>query len=596
MELKQLIKQGLLGYQPIFFPNGVITGTGLQFFGNLRRMRAASSGAEVLQSQNDEILGLKTGSDNFNLGRLGNLYVPAEFGDRSELDSEFYYCVDEAQLEIFAKYNIALSDMYRHFVLKSLEISATRNCRIESMIEVGSNTCLFPMTFAEAGVKTCHGADIVDYSPVIDLLSALKSQNVTFHHMADDSEETWISLPKADLVWSYQVVLHQSNPLAHLTRLASLATNAMFVMTLCEPGDWRSESEMGLRYLSANSYYNADFPNCFDVTVVSPALLKYSLMRLGFSQIFEIPHPEFNYLDEVERDNLEYWMKKHCFFLALRDAPLSASALNDYSISAERNPYKGDNVLIHTGFHHNVVLYGTRYFIVPQGTPFEVANNDFRSFSSLSNAMQYFANLVDERRPYPITIKSLTHADLVRFKNRVYFMPHDFQVDFHNSGDVSNLHMLDSLEKWDALLTLVGEGRIESLRGLIVDFIDGICILRAQENNMFEARRVAPAGQVEAERASTRYFGDVEMVSDSLEDVVKTINVNSLLRSITEFSKGEATLCRDVEGRSLTRLSPGVFRIQSENSEDATSVIHNVEGAWKTFLKIVEAASQADDE
>jgi hypothetical protein len=590
MDLKRLIKQGLLGYQPIFFPNGIITGTGLQFFGNLRRMRAADMPTEAVHAQKEDVLSLKTGSNNFNFGRLGNLYIPSEFGDRSEFNSEFYYCVDEKQLEIFAKYNIVLLEMYRYFALKSLELSASRNCPIESMIEVGSNTCLFPMAFAEAGVKSCHGSDIVDYSPVIDLLSALKSQNVTFHHMTDDSESTWKCLPKADLVWSYAVVLHQSNPLAHLTRLASLATKVMFVMTLCEPDDWRSESEMGLRYLSANSYYNAEFPNCFDVTVVSPELVKYSLKRLGFFHIFEIPHPEFNYLDEIERDDLRYFMKKHCFFLAFREAPLTAFVLNDYSISAERNPYKGENVLVHTGFHHNVVLAGSRYFIVPQGVPFDGENSTFRSFSSLTNAMKHFADLSDEKKPYPIKIRSLNRADLIRFKNLVYFTPHSLSVEFQYSQSDLNLHVLDSLEKWDALLALVGEGRIESLRGLIVDFIDGICVLRAHENNMFEAHRVAPAGQAEEERASPHHFGDVEIVSNSLEDIVKKINVNSLLRSTTVFSNSEATLCRDVKGRSLTRISPGVFSVQSENSGEATSVIHNVEGAWKTFLKIVEAS------
>src|ERR1700704_626911 len=164
MDLKNLIKQGLLGYQPIFFPNGVITGTGLQFFGNLRRMRASTIAGETVKSQKGDVLGLKTDSSNFNLGRLGNLYVPTELGDRSEFDSEFYYCIDESGLDIFAKYNLVLTDMYRYFAFKAMEIAASRSCGIESMMEVGCNTCLFPMAFAEAGIRICHGSDIVDYS------------------------------------------------------------------------------------------------------------------------------------------------------------------------------------------------------------------------------------------------------------------------------------------------------------------------------------------------------------------------------------------------------------------------------------------------
>jgi hypothetical protein len=585
MELKDLIKQGLLGYQPIFLPNGVVTGTGLQFFGNLRAMRAASTAAETAQPEKNDLLSLKTGSNNFNFGRLGNLYVPPELGQRSEFDSEFYYCVDETQLEIFAKYNIVLSEMYRYFAFASLEISASRNCHIESMMEVGSNTCLFPLAFAEAGVKDCHGSDIVNYSPVVDLLSALKSQIVTFHHMADDSDSTWKTLPKADLVWSYAVVLHQSNPLAHLTRLASLATKVMFVMTLCEPDDWRTENEMGLRYLSANSYYNADFPNCFDVTVVSPELLKYSLKRLGFSQIVEVPHPEFKYLDQIEQDDLEYWMKKHCFFLAFRDAPLSASALSDYSVSSERNPYKGENVLVHTGFHNNVVLAASKYFIVPQGVPFDPANNDFSAFSSLTNAMQYFADLADEKSPYPITLKSLKHADLVRFKNRVYFSPHSRRVDFQSSGGDLNLHVLDSLEKWDALLALVGENGLDARQGLIVDFIDGICILMTPKDT-FHARRIISRGSTKNSGVPTHIFGDAEITSDLLEDVLRAINVKSLLRSMTESSNDEATLCQNSEGRALKRVSFGEFHIKDESCRESASSTDDAEGAWKKFLGI----------
>lgn len=109
MEFKQLIKKGLLGYQPIFFPNGVISGTGFQFFGNLRAMRASAGALKGAGETRITSSGFRANDQfNFNRGRLGNLYVPPDQGDTSEFNSEFYYCVDQDDLQHFARYNLIL--------------------------------------------------------------------------------------------------------------------------------------------------------------------------------------------------------------------------------------------------------------------------------------------------------------------------------------------------------------------------------------------------------------------------------------------------------------------------------------------------------
>jgi len=157
MGLSSWLKKGLLGYQPIFFPNGLISGTGFQFFGNLRSMRAATKPLDSTPVIDDSAGIKENASFNFNQGRLGNLYIPPGFGDGSNLDSEFYYCVDDAELEHFARYNLALIEMYEYFAKSALAVASEQGWGLDSMIEIGANTCLFPLIFSKEGVADCHG-------------------------------------------------------------------------------------------------------------------------------------------------------------------------------------------------------------------------------------------------------------------------------------------------------------------------------------------------------------------------------------------------------------------------------------------------------
>lgn len=581
IDFKSWIKKGLLGYQPVFFPNGLISGTGFQFFGNLRSMRAALQPVSPDKEANAAPSALGFGEDasfNFNRGRLGNLYVPPGFGDRSGLDTEFYYCVEESDLEHFARYNLALLEMYEYFANSALVLSANQGTQLESMIEIGANTCLFPLMFSKGGVAHCHGADIVDYSEVVALLSAFQGKEVSFHHMTDDSDQTWKSLPKADLVWSYAVLLHQSNPLAHLTRLASLARKAIFVMTLCDPDDWKSDQEMAIRYLSANSYYNADFPNCFDVSIVSPALIKYSLKRLGFSTIVEIPHPDFDLLDDTSRADLKYWLKKHCFFLAFRDDCKDEDALNDYSVSAERSPYRGNNVLVHTGYHNNIVLSDQRYFIVPHGAPFTGDGSDthLQSFSTLTNATQAFETLATEREPQPLLIRALRNNNLIRYKKRNYLSPHGLNVDFKDEDQLEGLASLDSLEKWDALLAVIEESEIKKIDGVLVEFIDGVCITRSPDGQY----RAVPLG-IATEGAR----GSGELTSPFYADLLRKVKVNSLIASMDRHCRQEIQLHRTEDGRRLSLNGLGRLNIRCERTGESLSVHGALEDAWRQILR-----------
>lgn len=584
MNFNVWIKKGLLGYQPIFFPNGLISGTGFQFFGNLRSMRGSVSEGERPESSSEtsNSQGIKVNASfNFNQGRLGNLYVPPNFGDRSQFDTEFYYCVNEGDVEHFARYNLALLEMYEYFAAKAMDISRDSGCQLDSMIEIGSNTCLFPLAFSKAGISRCHGADIVDYSEVVSLLAAIRNVEISFHHMTDDSDETWKNLPKADLVWSYAVLLHQSNPLAHLTRLASLAKKAIFVMTLCDPEDWKSEQEMSIRYLSANSYYNAEFPNCFDVTIVSPALIKYSLERLGFSRIIEIPHPDFDLLDDTSRADLKYWLKKHCFFLAFRDEIKDDQALNDYSVSAERSPYRGDNVLVYPGHHNNVVLSQSRYYIVPHGDHFvgDGTDSHLQSFSTLTIAMNFLNNLDTEKNPPPLLVKALKKHNLIRFMKRIYLCPHGLNVKFNGPEELENLHSLDSLDKWDELLGMVKEGDVDSLNGVLVDLVGEMCIMRVGTGKF----SVIPVVMGES-----RLNQEVVLKAVSAAEAVTRVQVRNMLSDFKKYSENAGFAVFTMYEKSLYNLPSGGFQIRRHNSGEVVSSHSTLEEAWRSLLLTVK--------
>jgi hypothetical protein len=584
MNFNVWIKKGLLGYQPIFFPNGLISGTGFQFFGNLRSMRASVPEVERPEnsSETSNSQGIKVNASfNFNQGRLGNLYVPPTFGDRSQFDTEFYYCVDEGDVEHFARYNLALLEMYEYFAAKAMDISRDSGCQLSSMIEIGSNTCLFPLAFSKAGISRCHGADIVDHAEVVSLLAAIRNVEISFHHMTDDSDETWKNLPKADLVWSYAVLLHQSNPLAHLTRLASLARKAIFVMTLCDPEDWKSEQEMSIRYLSANSYYNAEFPNCFDVTIVSPALIKYSLERLGFSRIVEISHPDFDLLDDTSRADLKYWLKKHCFFLAFRDEVKDDQALNDYSVAAERSPYRGDNVLVYSGHHNNVVLSQSRYYIVPHGDHFvgDGTDSHLQSFSTLTIAMNCLNNLDTEKNPTPLLVRALKKHNMIRFMKRIYLCPHGQNVKFHCPKELENLHSLDSLDKWDELLGIVEESNAASLSGVLVDIVGQMPIMRTGSGKY---------SLVPLLMGKPRSNEEVVIRAASAAEAVTKVHVSNMLEEFRKHGENDGSAVFTMHERSLYPLVAGGFQIRRNDSSEVVSTHSTLEDAWRALLLAVK--------
>lgn len=500
MDFKELLKKGLLGYQPIFFPNGVITGTGYQFFGNFRPAVAATIAND--SSQNGFADNNKA---KFNPRGRGNLYIPPEMGWVEEFNTDCYFCIDGDELSQFVADNLLLKRVYEHFVAKVMDQTLNEQVELKSMIEIGSNTCLFPIEFSKRGVASCHGADIVDYSDVVSVLSVLNDTPIEFHHMRDDSDATWQSLPKVDLVWSYAVLLHQSNPLVHLTRLAAKARKAIFVMTNCGgEGDWGNPDDMAIKYCSANSYYASGFPNCFDVTIVSPALIRFSLLRLGFSRVLELPPPVFDDASETECKNFKGWMQAHRCFLAFRDVPLDDESLDDYSVETERSPYNGEEVRVYRGYHNNVFLKSSRYFIVPHDRWIASDYGRLRSFASLPRAITYLKQLAEEINPFPMPVDELDGYLLMRYRNLYYLCPSQMFIDPGREEELEDLHVLDSIDKWKSLRSQTSVAALFTQSYRVRDLVNNVCIVRTSDGN-YRAFRIdadATPGESVADSAS----------------------------------------------------------------------------------------------
>jgi len=346
------------------------------------------------------------------------------------------------------------------------------------------------------------------------------------------------------------------------------------------------------------------------VTIVSPGLLKYSLKRLGFTHIVEIPHPKFPELDEHLRGDLDYWLHRHSFILAFREEARDAGSLNDYSISTERNPYRGNNVLVHAGFHNNIVLYESRYHIIAHGRRFDPSATDHESYSSLNSAMAHLNDLAEERVPFPIQVLSLRENNVVRFKNAFYLYPHGSQIDFNDARIVSDLHVLESLEQWEELLQVIGESGMASLGGMVVKYVSGIVVVRTPGGN-YIAYQVGDASGGAEKEAVRRKLADriarkvraglriprsfpsnessplvplANVSSVSLEEVVRTLSTMTLLDSMTQPSADNQILYRHSDGTILRRTLADGIQVQEESTGRVLATYEGVEEAWRAII------------
>jgi len=275
-EATELACQGLICYQPFEFSDELITGAGYEF-------AKIEEGAGMVYTKN----------------------LPPSIDPNS--DGVKRHLIDPAILPEFQSYNRKLDALYQSMV--ELIVDKVGDPRKLTFADVGSCTGYFPLVFSQLGAKESVGFDAVDYSRTYNLLNDILGTNADFRNFPYRGDIGGIEgAGTFDVVCSIAVLVHLSDPLAHLAFLGQTARKALFVWT------WTSEDtdeEMTIEYKSVNRYYeHSSFPFCFDVMQISPGLLRRSLELMGFTEIHELKNKPDGMPD--------HWFDRHRGFLAIR--------------------------------------------------------------------------------------------------------------------------------------------------------------------------------------------------------------------------------------------------------------------------------------
>lgn len=367
--LRRALHAALLGYQPMFLKNGIVLGTGLQFFG------VAPAG-----NKSD---GLLVAPEGLATSNFGNIYIPKELRNQFEApESPHYQSASDDDFEAFCKANSLLQELYQYVIDSAFTICRDAGHPIKSFVELGGNTGLFG-SMALEHVDRSVSIDIVNYGDVQKTLEKFADFRASeFFLLKSQRSSDIANLPKADLGWSYAVALHQSNPMVHICDLSSVSDVACLVMTKTGREQDFQPGELGLRFEASNAYYSSPFPQNFDVTVMSRDPLKFSLQATGFDNVVEIPFPGFV---------PESFAAVHACFLGIRNMP-GATPVDSFARSPERDGTRGRNANVMTlswqGRNANIVSFDSEYFLVPHGIEANAGSiRSFPTFQSINAAL-----------------------------------------------------------------------------------------------------------------------------------------------------------------------------------------------------------------
>ncbi len=221
--------------------------------------------------------------------------------------------IDESIKEDFAARNESLRLLYESMVdLVDQNIDPISDL---TMADIGCRAGSFPLAFAKRGAKRAIGYDLVDYTATFELLNSILHTRAEFVHQGYIAESQRIEgVDMFDVVVSIAVLVHLSDPLQHLAFLGSIAKRAILVWTLTSDVGDADEEQMTIKYRSVNRHYeHSKFPFCFDVTQISPGLLRKSLEMMGFSEIYE--------LQNVPGGMPDGFFKSHRGYLGVRPDP-----------------------------------------------------------------------------------------------------------------------------------------------------------------------------------------------------------------------------------------------------------------------------------
>jgi len=398
----ELAVSGLICYQPFIFSDNLITGAGYEF-------------AKVKEG-------------------AGMIYCPQLPPSTTTYKNAKRHLIDPAILDEFRNYNDSLRVLYESML--DLIVEKVGDPRDLTYADVGSCTGYFPLSLAKRGAKEAVGYDVVDYAPTYELLNQILGTNAKFKRAAYDHELG--TVPGAgtfDVVLSIALLVHMSDPLRHLAFLGKIARKALFVWTFTSNAE---EDEMVNRYTSINRYYEtARFPYCFDMTQLSPGLLRRSLEAMGFTEIHLLqPRPD--------------GMPASCFnrhrgYLAIRPqewaegsfVPRPYWTADSFAI-ADPLPH-----IIETIGNYNIVLYKQRFYAFPHGlSPFGSETADLMalpgviSHAFLDELRRVVRQTIDQSVGRvvhsPHQVEAIADYNIIEYLGRYHAIPQwlgPFQVD-----------------------------------------------------------------------------------------------------------------------------------------------------------------------
>ncbi|HEY0838510.1 MAG TPA: DUF1698 domain-containing protein [Azospirillum sp.] len=273
---RRLAIQGLITYQPYVFADDLETGVGFEF------------------------------EENYYAGLIYHPDIDPELLKSPELRR---LIVDPAHRDRFRAANGRLRRLYDHFVDSVLTHVGEPSDL--TFLDVGCNTGYFPMSFARRKAKLAAGCDRQDFSAVFDLLNEIMGTDARFIHAHYDPMTHRIDgVEPFDVVTSFAVLCHTSDPLFHLSCLGSLARKALLVWTIVNTDDAYT-----VHFGEPRGDYSGDgFPICFDNLVCpSDKLMVRSMNLMGFKRVVRVP--------ELDVPALQYEWKGYPFrgYLGLRD-------------------------------------------------------------------------------------------------------------------------------------------------------------------------------------------------------------------------------------------------------------------------------------
>ena len=251
-EVRKLIIEGLISYQPFIFADGLEVGVGYEFQeGSFAGLVHFPEMPEPMKSSPE----------------LARRLLPAD------------------KKEAFREANRRLAFFYEHIIDWIVaQVGPTDDL---SFLDVGCNNGFLPTGFANRRAARAAGCDRQDFSRVFDLLNRINGCKAEFiHAWYEPSLHRIEGVNQFDVVTSMAMLCHVSDPLHLLNALGNLSRKALFVWTL-----FSNDEGNVIRYGDPRGDYPGDrFPYCFDnMTIPSVALFRKSAELLGFSRVIELP-------------------------------------------------------------------------------------------------------------------------------------------------------------------------------------------------------------------------------------------------------------------------------------------------------------------